>query len=170
MLNYDDVLKDLELRRNQCKEELRRLTEEARSLDQVIAGLRQLASPVGAEPDTATRAQRPPISELRSSPAAAYAGLSVRWAILYLLAEHALGPLGRTDIADKLHQGGITSAAQNFASNVSAVLSGMANARREVEQIGSGYQITPHGREVWEGIKRTPQWAARRSENRIASA
>ena len=98
-----------------------------------------------------------------SSISGSYSGLSTRWAILFLLAENSDGmPMGRGEIAKALTDGGITSSAQSFASNVSAVLSGMANDRKEVEQVtGGGYQITAHGRDVWEGIKRTAQWGSR---------
>jgi len=98
---------------------------------------------------------------------APYAGMSVRWAILYLLSgkEQAMTT---DEIADVLKNGGVTSNAQRFAGNVSAILSGMRNERQEVEQVAEGYRITQHGRDVWEGIKRTPQWVERHASS-IAS-
>jgi len=87
--------------------------------------------------------------------------MSVRWAILYLLAEYASGPMGTAEIAKALEEGGITSRGQNFRSNVSAIVSVMVNQRQELEQSGDGYQITQHGLDVWGGIKQTPQWLTR---------
>ena len=66
--------------------------------------------------------------------------------------------------AQALTDGGTTSNAQNFSSNVSAILSGMVNQRHEVQQAtDGGYEITDHGREVWQGIRRTSQWNARQA-------
>jgi hypothetical protein len=69
--------------------------------------------------------------------------------------------MGTAEIAAALRDGGITSSAQNFTSNVSAVLSGMVNQRREIEQADNGFQITEQGRTVWDGIKHTSQWLNR---------
>src|SRR4051794_20397098 len=119
--NYSIVLKDLEARRQHCVEELQ-------MLDQMIAGLRRftarttpnatmdLKEAPSVIPSAIT--EKPPTSRV-------FAGLSVRWAILCLLAEYAQGPLGTAEIAQALRDGGITSNAQNFNGNVSAVLSGM---------------------------------------------
>ena len=83
-----------------------------------------------------------------------YENISVRWAILYLLTEHAIRPISATEIADSLRSGGNLS----VSSNVSAVLRQMVNQRSEVEQSERGYQITPQGRDAWNGAKQTPQW------------
>ena len=69
--------------------------------------------------------------------------------------------MGTAEISAALRAGGITSNAQNFTSNVSAVLSGMVNQRREIEQADNGFQVTEQGRAVWDGIKHTPQWLNR---------
>ena len=161
--SYAIVLKDLEDRQRRCQEQVKRFTEELNSITQMITGLRQFILPSqdlplsqsvqftnGLEPEAAV-----------TEKSGMYSGLSTRWAILYLLAENTTIPMGRSEIAKALTDGGIMSNAQSFASNVSAVLSGMANERKEVEQVESGYQITDHGREVWQGVKRTPQWNAR---------
>jgi hypothetical protein len=170
--SYDNVLRDLEGKHRHCAEEIKRLTAEEKSLFQAINILRQIHAGTQQEvlPFTNGNAHTgntnvaPIPKQDNPLPRASgqYGGLSTRWAILYLLAEFAAEPMGRSEIAKALTEGGITSSAQSFASNVSAVLSGMANDRKEVVQVeNGGYQITEHGREVWEGVKRTPQWASR---------
>lgn len=154
--SYDIVLKDLE-------ERYRRCTEEQKMLSEMIANLRRFVASSGSPrlaPPQPTPF-RPTVAPTIAAPTAGkFSGMSVRWAILYLLSETS-GPLGTSEIAETLSKGGITSNAQRFAGNVSAVLSGMVNQRHEVEQIGSGYQITDQGRAAWEAIRRSPQWASR---------
>ena len=161
--SYAVVFKDLEDRHRKCQEEVKRATDELNMLTQMLASLRQFMP--NAQQDLPLAPQAHSVHDGKGSPGTKngiYSGLSTRWAILYLLAENATSPMGRSEIAKALTDGGITSAAQSFASNVSAVLSGMANERKEVEQEASGgYQITDHGRDVWEGVKRTPQWNSR---------
>ena len=165
--SYDIVLKDLEEKHRHCIEEIQRLTQEQKTITQTINYLRHVSPSQQALPFT--RASNgivggviPPNIDSEENDKR-YAGLSTRWAILCLLAENTQVPMGRSEIAKSLTDGGITSNAQSFASNVSAVLSGMAKERNEVEQTDNsgGYHITAHGREVWEGIKRTAQWNAR---------
>lgn len=166
--SYSIVLKDLEDRQRRCLEEIQRWSLEQKTIAQTITSLRQISLtqevlPFAIPQRNEVSSTVPQHSSLVPG-LAVYSGLSTRWAILYLLAEHATGPLGRSEIAKALVDGGITSTAQSFASNVSAVLSGMVNDRKEVEQVeNAGYRITGHGREVWEGVKRTPQWASRTS-------
>jgi hypothetical protein len=164
--SYEQVLNDLETRHRRCSEELK-------MLDGMISNLRQFIAPQRlplATPSPQPQLRQVPVggsAPPRIGPASGppkqgkYSHMSVRWAILYLLAEHSPEPMGRTEIAEALRAEGITSNAQSFASNVSAVLSVMAKERAEVEQVETGFQITPHGREVWENIKHTPQWMSR---------
>ena len=165
---YDIVLKDLEDRQRLCTEEIHRRTEEQKMLGQMISNLRQFISSASQStpvPQQAPRSVNATEPRPSAAPrAAVYSGMSVRWAILYLLAENATGPMGRSEIAQALTDGGTTSNAQNFSSNVSAILSGMVNQRHEVQQAtDGGYEITDHGREVWQGIRRTSQWNARQA-------
>lgn len=163
--SYEEVLGDLEARRQRCADELK-------MLDGMISNLRQFITLQHPQPNSGVlplqprpfTAHNPALASSGGIPDSSgekkYFNMSVRWAILYLLAD-ASEPMGRAEIAEALSAGGITSNALSFASNVSAVLSVMAKERDEVEQMESGFRITAHGREVWEGIKRTPQWASR---------
>lgn len=135
--HYQAVLNDLEQRRQSCQKELA-------ELEQAIAFMRK---PI-------------PLQTLNVYPGK-YSDMSVRWAILNLLAEDAVAPMPTSDIAEALQQGGISSRGKSFNSNVSAVLSQMTREREETEQIGSGYRISEHGRAVWEGIKNTEQYRTR---------
>ncbi len=94
-----------------------------------------------------------------------YSGMSVRWAILNLLAEDAIAPLPTAEVAATLQKGGISSGGKNFGANVSAVLSQMTNGRKETEQAEGGYCISEHGREVWDGIKKTEKYQNRQLSN-----
>lgn len=143
--HYEAVLHDLETRRAKCQKELA-------DIEQAIRGIRSL-----------TASQAPLFAGTpQQDESTKYAGISVRWAILNLLAEDAMAPMTTGAIAEALQRGGISSNAKTFASNVSAILSDMSKQRLEVEQAeGGGYQITPHGREVFQGIKLTPQYRNR---------
>ncbi|MEK7994252.1 MAG: hypothetical protein AAB403_10650 [Planctomycetota bacterium] len=144
--HYAAVLRDLEVRRAQCQREL---TE----LEQIIGGIRkQLSVPIS-------------VGSSLPNVAGKFANMSVRWAILNLLAEESTAPMTTPAVADALRLGGISSDGKNFNSNVSAVLSTMANERKEVESTEHGYVITQHGRQVWESIKASPKWQNRASSN-----
>jgi hypothetical protein len=82
-----------------------------------------------------------------------YAGMSVRWGILQLLSEDAVGPMVTGQIAEALVMGGIRSDGKNFPGNVSAVLSDMNRIKQEVENTENGYVITSKGRSAWIHIK-----------------
>jgi hypothetical protein len=111
-------------------------------IDSAVAALRRLmpvdeiASPVATQLPMA-------ISNGR------YAGMSVRWAVLNLLAEDAVGPMDTGAVAEALAAGGITSNGKSLAANVSAVLSDMKNARNEVTTTPNGWVITQAGKQGW---------------------
>ena len=167
--SYSVVLRDLEERHHKYEEEITRKIQERDTLAGIIKNLRLFM--LSSQQSLPFIHSRPiPDADLGCPPSkdeqavGIYTNLSTRWAILYLLGEIAPNEvMGRSDIAKMLTDGGITSSAQNFASNVSAVLSGMVNERKEVEQVDGGFRITGHGRDVWEGIKQTPQWRSRNS-------
>jgi hypothetical protein len=151
--HYRAVLADLEQRRSRIQSELR-------DVDETITRIRRLMSTQTTLFASAPTSGSPIVAVSQSR----YTGMSVRWAILCLLAEDAPTRLGTGEIAQILKDGGITSNSQNFSSNVSAVLSVMSNSRGEVEQVEGAYQITTRGRDVWNGIKLTAQY-----RNRLAS-
>ena len=136
--HYQAVLNDLEQRRQHCQKELA-------ELEQAIAFMRKPFPPQAAHNVYPGK----------------YSNMSVRWAILNLLAEDAAAPMPTSEVAEALQEGGISSRGKNFSSNVSAVLSQMTRERNETEQVGGGYRISEHGREVWEGIKNTEQYQTR---------
>lgn len=90
-----------------------------------------------------------------------YAGMSVRWAILNLMADGWVDQLTTPQMAEALIAGGVSSRGQNFNANVSAVVSEMHRQKNELAPGGTEpgtYRITPHGREVWESIKHTGKY------------
>lgn len=150
--HYQAVLRDLEQRRTRLQAELKDVEETAGRIRKLMSPQVSLFGPTPTIPVPSVA-----VSQSR------YSGMSVRWAILCLLAEDAPRPLGTGEIAQILRDGGITSQSRSFNSNVSAVLSVMANNRGEVETIEGGYRLTAHGRDVWNGIKLTPQYQNRLS-------
>jgi|SRR5271157_347088 len=155
--HYNAVMRDLEQRISRCEQEMRGYRE-------TLSQIRKLASAQTSLFVSAPTSNVPSVAVSQ----ARYSGMSVRWAILCLLAEDAPKPLGTGEIARILTDGGITSRGAKFSSNVSAVLSGMKTREPapEVEDAeNGGYRLTQHGRDVWNGIKLTAQY-----QNRLSSA
>ena len=93
-------------------------------------------------------------------PHGVFADISVRWAVFLFLTEYANGPETLGVIADALRAGGSPSKAQSFNSNVSAVLSQMAN-KGEVEKNGDRFELTAKGKAVWHGISQSEKFVSR---------
>lgn len=168
--HYEVVLSAEKAEREKLCAEIKRLNQQLKQRDAVIAAL---ATSIANE-DAARALTKPlPFSQPvglaampQSTPnALIFAGISVRWAILSLMGDHtpASDALGTAEMADALIAGGVRSGGQNFAANVSAVVSDMVNNRQELESAGEGkYRINQHGREVWQGIKASRQYRNRR--------
>lgn len=116
-------------------------------IENAVAALRRLmpAEDIPTQPDS--RQLLPLIHNGK------YVGMSTRWAVLWLLTEDATGPLTTGQIADALQAGGMVSNARSFASNVSAVLSGMNHEKGEVVSKGGTWTISEKGRDAWVHIK-----------------
>jgi hypothetical protein len=153
---YRLVINDLQVRWDRRIEELKIQDSELKSIALALKGLQALMGS-GNSASAPDSQPQPPHSN------APYAGISVRWAILYLLAEHTTEAMATGQIAKALLAGGIVTKGANFAANVSAVIGGMVRTRKEVEDTGSGYQLTTTGREMWMGIKESPQMKLRMS-------
>jgi hypothetical protein len=144
--HYHAVLRDLEVRRSRCQQELA-------NLEQTINGIRNLLAK-----DASLFAQIPqPVAP----PLGKYSGMSVRWAVLAYLAEEAREPVATSVIAQALLDGGLTTRGRDFRSNVSAVISVMIRDRGEAENTENGYRITANGRAAWAAIQKTPQYRSR---------
>jgi hypothetical protein len=61
--------------------------------------------------------------------------------------------MGTAEIAAALREGGITSSANNFTGNVSAVLSVMANKKGEIQSFENKFVISPTGKQAWAHIR-----------------
>jgi hypothetical protein len=154
--------------------ERERLLAELRLKDSIIAGLqatlaahepgaRAWSKPLPFNPPVALPPMGP--AEPTVPPHLRFAGISVRWALLSLMAEDpsAASGLRTTEMADALLAGGVRSSGQNFAANVSAVVSDMTRKKKELEAVEDGkYVISAHGREVWDGVKRNRYYRYRR--------
>lgn len=161
--NYAIVLKDLESRHRQCEELIEQKRQEQQTLSSLISNLRSIMP--SSQLPLPIRAQHPsygavPAHELEIS-AGKFVGISVRWAILYLLCELSDVPMATSEISKALLNGGMTSSARNFNANVSAVISGMVNGRKEVSLVEGKYQATDLGQDLFHGVQQTPQWIAR---------
>ena len=149
-IDYQAVLRDLELKRAQ-------LHRDIVDLDQAISAMRRLVPGQATFPLPSAASQ--PDNEIGK-----YANISMRWAILKLLCEDAIAPMTTGEIAQALLAGGRPASGVNFNSNVSAVLS-VLKQRGEVQAALNGYEISDIGRQAWNVIKLTPQY-----RNRGASA
>lgn len=138
--SYENVLKDLEAKRNTVQTEVASLQRRLRELNEKIAGLyREIGVPIPS-PKLVTRATS-------FDPAQKYALISVHWAILHLLSA-AKDPMATADIAQALTNAGVRTRAANFANNVSAVLSTTMRPKgaEEVEAIEGRWRLTETGR------------------------
>jgi hypothetical protein len=140
--HYRAVLDDLQKQRNEFQYRIK-------EIDTAITSLHRLI-PEAAKSELPTPAM--PSVQSATVPQGKYAGMSVRWAILNLLAEDAIAPMTTGDIADALLKGGILTTGKSFSGNVSAVLSGMNHDRSEVTASENGWVITPNGRSAWTHI------------------
>jgi hypothetical protein len=153
-IDFRDVLRELEQEKIKKEADFKR---EMEGIEETISGLRKMLM---SKSQPALFKVTP--QHVAAIPAGKYSNMSVRWAILNLLAEDAVGPMPTGKIAEALNAGGLNSkSGKNFPSNVSAILSVMANTREEVESTENGYRLTPNGRAAWEGVKHTPQYANR---------
>jgi hypothetical protein len=153
--HYLAVLRDLDLRKQRLKIEIEDLDRAIAVVRQAMPGESQI--PLGIT--TPSNVQAGTISKPN-----AFLGISVRWAILWLLGDIADKPLTTAQIADELRIGGITSTASKFNSNVSAVLS-VAKNKGEVRQLDdSTWELTDVGRSAWNHIKATRNLGSHKNE------
>lgn len=155
--NYAAVLQDLTSKRDAISSELKQIEAAIAAVSAAIASHSEgpLAKPLPFTPPIT-----PPTPSIVPSDQK-YSGMSVRWAVLNLMAEDTAEALRTSEIAEMLQAHGVRPGGQNFTSNVSAVVSDMTKKKGELTVEDGRYQITDHGRDVWVGIKRTPQYRYR---------
>jgi hypothetical protein len=162
--HYQAVLRDLELRRSRCKQELDELDNTIGGIKKLLSNQASLFVASPAPSPTANIAFKiaatAGASEVRIDHSR-FSGMSVRWGILKLLAENAGVSPTAAEIAQTLAEGGMNSKGKDFGSNVSAVLSDMKNKRSEVANAGGQWALTATGHHAWEAIKATPQYRER---------
>jgi hypothetical protein len=143
--NYDAVLVDLEGQCTQIHQQLVPLQTRLKELHHAIATLKSINP--DAHPSVISAR---PINQK-------YANISVRWAILDLLADSE--PMSSSEIADALMASGVQTKAVNFANNVSAVLTTSMKGHQEVEQLPDGkWRLTPNGISAIEHIRTMPKF------------
>ncbi len=148
--SYEAVLRDQESERDEVQQQVSagqaRLKEVHNSISTLLKRL---------NPDAVTSPSssvNPPRQSSRK-----YAYMSVRWAILDLLAESE--PKTTAEIAEALIAAGVQTKAANFVNNVSAVLSTtMKEAHGEVQLADSKWQLTENGKSAIEHIRTTPKF------------
>lgn len=150
--SYEAVLHDLEAEQAETHQQLAQHQNRLKELHHSILTLRKK---LDADPPlpTSTIPLRQPDKK--------YAFLSVRWAILDLLAESEAKTTG--EIADALLKAGLPTKAANFANNVSAVLSNMMKEgkHKEVRQLTDGrWELTDNGHRAIEYIRTMPKFQA----------
>ena len=137
---YRAVLDDLLKHRNELQFKMG-------EIDAAVVALRRLMPP---EAKLVAKASQQP---LPIESGGKYTGMSVRWAVLALLTEDALGPLKTGKLAVELLANGIKTEGRHFDANVSAVLSKMNRERNEIEATPEGWIITETGKQSWIHIK-----------------
>jgi hypothetical protein len=149
---HEIVLRDLEDERSQVEQQIVASNNRVKEINQSISTLRRRLNP---EADGSSSTS-PTSSRLSSKK---YAFMSVRWAILDLLAESE--PKTTAEIAEALSAAGVQSKAANFANNVSAVLSSTMKEQphNEVRQLQDGkWELTENGKSAIEHIRTTPKF------------
>lgn len=150
--HYAAVLADLRTRRSQLQSELQ-------DLESAISAINRLCGDQEIVPSYARIA---PVmtNSLEPRPDARYANISVRWAVLWHLAEFASDYEKTGQIANALLAGGYKSDAAKFGNMVSAVLSNM-KAKGEVEFVeDAGYRLSDDGRRTWNLIRQGSKFRA----------
>lgn len=150
--HYEAILKQLSDKRDRIKLELTELENAIPVIQKMMRAMPPITS--NSSHSAHKKIEREASAskeEFNSQSSNRFAGLSMRWAALWVLAE-ATEPLPTAIIAAELDKNGIVSKSANFVSNISAVLSAMTRDRNEVNQIDGKWQITDHGREVWKRI------------------
>jgi len=148
--HYAVVLADLQTRRA-------KLAVEIQQIDAAISGLRTLiGQSAEVAPGFSPRSSLPQQMHGASLDSTRFSNVSVRWGVLWYLAEFAEGYVKTATIADALLRGGYKSKAAQFPNLVSAVLSNM-KTKEEVEANSddgaTGYQLTEKGRQTWTAIR-----------------
>ena len=148
---HEIVLRDLEEERNEALQQVVAFNNRVKEINQSISTLRRRLNPDGVSSSLLS----PIPSRL---PGKKYAFMSVRWAILDLLAESE--PKTTAEIAEALIAAGVQTKAANFANNVSAVLSTtMKEQHNEVQQLQEGkWELTENGKSAIEHIRTTPKF------------
>jgi hypothetical protein len=149
--HYAAVLADLRDRKN-------RLSAELAEVDAGISAIQRLAG----ELPQGERASWPAHPQQTGSGVASarFANISVRWGVLWQLAEFSQDFTKTGEIARALLAGGYQSAAERFPNLVSAVLSAM-KAKGEVEtNDDGGYRLTEKGRQTWALIRQGTKFRA----------
>lgn len=150
--SYDAVLRDLEAERDERIKQVAEHQGRIRELNVSISTLYKRLNTDNTPSATSGEA-------ILSHPAnQKYASLSVRWAILDMMANSE--PKSTAEIADALINLGVQTKAANFANNVSAVLSTtMKEHHNEVEQLPDGkWCLTENGRSAIEHIRTTSRF------------
>lgn len=148
-VSYEAVLHDLEAEQAETHQQLVKYQNRLKELHHSILTLKKRLE---ADPplSTSTTPSRQPDKK--------YAFLSVRWAILDLLAESDAKTTA--EIADALMAAGVQTKAANFANNVSAVLTTtLKEHHKEVRQLQDGkWELTDNGHRAIEHIRTTPKF------------
>jgi hypothetical protein len=150
-VSYEAVLHDLEAEQADTHQQLVQYQNRLKELHHSILTLKKRLEVADPPSPTSTTLSRQPDRK--------YTYMSVRWAILDLLAESEAKTTA--EIADALKAAGVQTKAANFANNVSAVLTTTMKEQPhdEVHQLPDGkWELTENGRRAIEHIRTTPKF------------
>jgi hypothetical protein len=159
--SYEAVLRDQESERDEIQQQVSAAQARLKELHNSITTLQKRLNPDALATISSSSSVTP-----SRPPSRKYASMSVRWAILDLLAESE--PKATAEIAEALIAAGVQTRAANFANNVSAVLSTtMKEQHHEVQQSPEGkWELTEKGRGAIEHIRTTPRFRGAMSGSR----
>jgi len=162
--HYTAVLADLRSRRAKLEAELH-------DVDSAMVGIQRLcgeAPAAGPQPLAYSPQLSPPVTPDGASPRRLdkrFANISVRWGVLWYLAEDAHGLAKTGEIASALLAGGYKTEAVRFPNMVSAVLSTMKTKGEVEPREDGGYQLTEQGRRAWTAISQGSKFRFATSPN-----
>ncbi|MGB7220241.1 MAG: hypothetical protein WBD07_15690 [Vicinamibacterales bacterium] len=143
--HYAAVLADLRTRKQGLESELAVLEAGIQSILKVMGHGESVSE--NANPVPAGIKAKAALSPSR------FANISVRWGVLWHLAEDATGSEKTGEIAENLKAGGYKTDAANFSNMVSGVLSLMKSKQEVAPSEDGGYVITDEGRRTWQLIR-----------------
>jgi len=151
--HYAAVLADLQAHRSKLEAELREIDVTIGSLKRLTGAERPQAGLLVPVELMEAFNKLPGVNLALLESRSRFSHVSVRWGVIWYLAEDVEGSAKTGEIASRLLAGGCSSQAERLPKLVSAVLRAL-KAKGEVETSeNGGYRLTEQGKQTWESIR-----------------